>query len=527
MYQGYYGLSKDPFSITPDPQFLYFTPSHKEAFAAVTYGVAKRRGVIVITGEVGAGKTTILRAYLDQVKRDEVDCVYLLDPNLSFRDLLQMLLGELGHDAAERDSKWMLDWLQWSLVQRFRAKRNVALIIDEAHNMPVETLEQLHMLSSLETSKEKLLQIVLVGRPELDMTLDLHSLRQLKQRIAVRAVIQPLTREQSRGYLRHRIEKAGGSLDETFTPAAVKALIKYGKGIPRTLNIIAGNALIAGAGAQQRPVPARIVHRVAADLEGRRYRPWLKWALGAGVLVACSTAVVLALARPGIQHSERSREARLTAPAVPVGPPSPKAAPSLRNESAQGSGLGFRETGPTQTATPEFSSQATPSPAVAPPSPKEQATPAEKSENAVAPTASAKQATREKPAPVEEQAAPSESHVAAGPSPRISDQVTPSQETPVRENKASEEAAEQKPAKTPPARPAPEPDAGILATRVVKRGDCLTKLIKGVYGAATDELVQAVLRRNPQIKNPDVVVLGDTLIFPVIGKANLPQPSTR
>jgi general secretion pathway protein A len=478
MYLGYYGLSKEPFSITPDPEFLYLTPSHKEAFAAVTYGVAKRRGFIVITGEVGAGKTTILRAYLDQVKREEVECVYLFDPNLSFRDLLQMLLRELGHDAAERDSKWMLDWLQWSLAQRFRAKRNVALIIDEAQNMPVETLEQLRMLSNLETAKGRLLQIVLVGRPELDKTLDLHSLRQLKQRIAVRAVIQPLTREQSRGYLRHRIEKAGGSLDETFTPAAVKALIKYGKGIPRTLNIIARNALIAGAGAQRRPVPARIVHGVVADLEGRRYRPWLKWALGAGVLLACSTAVVLALVRPGIQHSERSREARLTAPAVPVSPPSPKA----------------------------------------------QATPAKKSENAVAPTASTEQAASEKPAPVEEQAAPSVPHVAAGPSPKISDQVTPSQETPLRENKASEEAAEQKPAKTPPAQPAPEPDADILTTRVVKRGDCLTKLIREVYGAATDELVQAVLRRNPRIKNPDVVVLGETLIFPVIDKAHLPRP---
>ena len=480
MYLGYYGLSKEPFSVTPGPEFLYLTPSHKEAFAAVTYGVAKRRGFIVITGEVGAGKTTILRACLDQVKREQVDCVYLFDPNLSFRDLLQMLLRELGHDAAERDSAWMLDWLHWSLAQRFRAKRNVALIIDDAQNMPVETIEQLRMLSNLETAKGKLLQIVLVGRPELDKALDLHSLRQLKQRIAVRAVIQPLTREQSRGYLRHRIEKAGGSLDETFTPAAVKALIKYGKGIPRTLNIIAGNALIAGAGTQQRPVSARIVHEAAANLEGRRYRPWLKWALGAGVLVACSTAVVLALARPGIQHPERSREARLTAPAVPVGPPSPK----------------------------------------------EQATPAEKPENADAPTASTEQAASEKPAPVEEQAAPSGPHVAAGPSPKISDQVTPSQETPLRENKASEEGAEQKPAKAPPARPAPEPDADILATRVVKRGDCLTRMIAEVYGAATDELVQAVLRRNPQIKNPDVVVLGDTLIFPVIDKPNLPQPST-
>ena len=519
MYLGYYGLSKEPFSVTPDPDFLYFTPSHKEAFAAITYGVAKRRGFIVITGEVGAGKTTILRACLDQVKRQEVDCLYLFDPNLSFRDLLQMLLRELGHDAAERDSAWMLDWLHWSLAQRFRAKRNVALIIDEAQNMPLETLEQLHMLSSLETSKEKLLQIVLVGRPELDKALDLHSLRQLKQRIAVRTVIQPLTREQSRGYLRHRIEKAGGSLDETFTPAAVKALIKYGKGIPRTLNIIAGNALIAGAGAQRRPVPARIVHGVVADHEGRRYRPWLKWAFGACVLTACSATVILGLVRHGAPLGP------LSVGPLSVGRPSPKAAPSLPNKPPQESGPGFGETSPTRSAAPEFSNQPTP---------------AEKSENAVAPTASTEQATSEKPAPVEEQAAPSEPHVAAGPSPKISDQVTPSQEMPLRENKASEEAAEQKPgrveipldllqqqaAKTPPAQPAPEPDADILATRVVKRGDCLTRLISEVYGAATDELVQAVLRRNPQIKNPDVVLLGYTLIFPVIDKPNLPHPST-
>ena len=507
MYLGYYGLAREPFNITPDPEFLYFSPSHKEALAAVTYGVAKRRGFIVITGEVGTGKTTILRAYLDRVNRQEVDCAYLFDPNLTFPQLLQVLLRELGHDAAERDAAWMIQWLHWSLVQRFRAERNVALIIDEAQNMPVETLEQLRMLSNLETAKEKLLQIVLVGQPELDRKLALDSLRQLKQRIAVRTAIQPLTREESRDYLRHRIEQAGGRLEEAFAPAAMNAIIKCGKGIPRTLNIIAGNALLAGFGSQQRPVPARIIREVVADLEGSRHRPLFKWALGACALLAFASGAFFGLTRLG--------------------------APEGVDVPAVSKGIAEKVTVPTVAIRPETPATSPSTPALSRPDHVEVAieAPAEKLEN---------RAAAEAPPPVEQQAPPSTFDTAVEPPPKIPEQADTLRKTLSTDKAGPRDANDGEPeprsllvpkvnsgtsgaAASEAYEPVPVTEGNVLTTRVVKPGDCLTKLIKDVYGTATDDIVEAVRRRNPQVTNPDIIVVGDTLVCPVIDRPDTTQ----
>lgn len=280
MYLDFYGLAVEPFNVTPDPDFLFLSPSHREAFASLVYGVENRKGFVALTGEVGTGKTTILRAYLKHLKHLHgcpIRPIYLFNPDVSFEQLLEILLHELHIEVENPISEWMLPWLHWALIQRYKQNKNVVLIVDEAQNMPVETLEKLRMLSNLETTKDKLLQIVLAGQPEFDRILDRHELRQLRQRIAVRITIQPLTPELSRSYIQHRLEQAGCESPEVFSPGAFKTILRCAKGIPRNLNTICSNALITAAGYRQKPVSARVVKEVIADLKGRTKRSSLRW----------------------------------------------------------------------------------------------------------------------------------------------------------------------------------------------------------------------------------------------------------
>jgi general secretion pathway protein A len=279
MYLDYYGLRKEPFHITPDPSFFYLSPSHREALAAIAYGIEQRKGFVLMTGEVGMGKTTVLRTYLEQVNRMFLDCIYVFDPNLTYTQLLQLLLHEMRFETGSRPAPWLLQWFRWLLIRRHRAGRNVAVIIDEAQNMPAETLEGLRMISNLETTTDKLLQIVLVGQPELEQKLALHSLRQLRQRITLRATLRPLSCDESVGYLRHRVREAGGEFSELFTGGAVKRIVRHARGIPRTLNIVSGNALVAGFGAQKRPVTSGLVREVIQDLRCRPQQAYLRTVL--------------------------------------------------------------------------------------------------------------------------------------------------------------------------------------------------------------------------------------------------------
>ena len=208
MYLSYYGFKKMPFHITPDPEFLYLTPSHKEALATIRYGVEAQKGFIVITGEVGTGKTTTLREFLLQSTDDTLEPIYVFDPYLSFEELLRSMLLDMGEEVEDTSPSRMLVQLQHRLIEEYEDGRDVVLLIDEAQNMPVETLEKLRVISNLETNDDKLIQIVLIGQPELDEKLNRHELRQLNQRVALRAKIHPLTRKQSAEYIRHRINCA-------------------------------------------------------------------------------------------------------------------------------------------------------------------------------------------------------------------------------------------------------------------------------------------------------------------------------
>jgi len=289
MYLRYYGLKRHPFHITPDPEFLFLSPSHKEAFAAMVYGIETRKGFITVTGEVGTGKTTVLRAGLEQLRSDKLGVVYFFNPEITFEDLLQNLLKELGQSSKGKKVSWMLDCLHWILINHYRRGCNIVLVIDEAQNMPTATLERLRVLSNLETSTQKLLQVVFVGQPEFDAKLRQHSLRQVAQRIAVRATLEPLGRSESEQYIRHRIACAGGYASRVFSAGAMNTAIKYGRGIPRRLNVLCDNALIAGYASHTKPISSQVIHQVAGDLYAKFSCRYLRWVIPAVGMLALST----------------------------------------------------------------------------------------------------------------------------------------------------------------------------------------------------------------------------------------------
>jgi general secretion pathway protein A len=271
MYANFYKLRKEPFNVTPDPTFLYLSSSHKEAIGSLLYGIKSRKGFIAILGEVGTGKTTIVRTYLNSINRGTIKLIYLFNPNLTFNALLRDLLAEFGVKPASDESNKMIAQLHRCLIDQYRKRRNVTLIIDEAQNMPLPTLESLRMLSNLETTREKLLQIVLVGQPELEDMLARHELRQLRNRIALLAKIHPLSEKESLDYIQSRVDKVSlKKNNRLFTNEALRLIVKRAQGIPRTINILCDNALVTGYGYQASVITADIVKEIIADREGRR-----------------------------------------------------------------------------------------------------------------------------------------------------------------------------------------------------------------------------------------------------------------
>jgi general secretion pathway protein A len=271
MYLDFFDLQREPFQVTPDPAFFYLFPSHREALAAILYGVEQRKGFVAIIGEVGVGKTTILRAFLDRLDRDRTKVIYLLNADVAFGDLLRSLLQEFGIVPEAETTFAMENQLHRFLIEQFRQDRNVALIIDEAQNMPVQTMEGLRVLSNLETTTDKLLQIVFCGQPELEQKLAQPELRQLKQRIAVQARVAPLTPAESVCYIQHRLSTAGVAGTAVFDKGAIDQIVAAAQGIPRVINILCDNALATALGYQERRVTRRIAKEIVRDHEGKLY----------------------------------------------------------------------------------------------------------------------------------------------------------------------------------------------------------------------------------------------------------------
>jgi general secretion pathway protein A len=292
MYEAFYGLKKRPFHITPDPEFLYLSPSHKEALAAIIYGIEEKKGFVTIIGAVGVGKTTVLRSYLERVEKKHTRIVYIFNSKLTFEELLRMIYQELGLIPRTNDIPSMINGLYDMLIEEYKQGNTVVLVVDEAQNMPVDTLESLRMISNLETSKDKLLQIVLLGQPEFEEQLNTHRLRQLKQRLAVRSTILPLTRGESFDYVKSRLSKAGADSRSVFTPAALKPIVKTASGVPRVLNVLCDNALITGFGHGKKQVTRKITQEIIRDFHGKS-RPAVfgRWVVAAVVTVVIALGI--------------------------------------------------------------------------------------------------------------------------------------------------------------------------------------------------------------------------------------------
>lgn len=269
LYNDYYGFKESPFNITPDPRFLFFSERHREAFSHLLFGIQQRKGFIQITGEVGSGKTTLCRALLEKLG-DTYKTALILNPCLSADQLLQAILKEFGIEIRKgrRDRVSMLETLNDFLLQQVVEGFEVVLIIDEAQDMSFELLEQVRLLSNLETDDRKLLQIVLIGQPELRDKINDKRLRQLRQRITVRYHLTPLSRREMDAYIRHRIHVCGGNGQPTFSTWATRKIYGYTKGIPRLVNAVCDKALLCGFVAGVERLNHRHIRRAIAALEG-------------------------------------------------------------------------------------------------------------------------------------------------------------------------------------------------------------------------------------------------------------------
>jgi general secretion pathway protein A len=275
MYRAFFGIAEPPFAITPDPRYLYLGTRHAEALAHLVYGVSEAGGFIQLTGEVGTGKTTTVRSLLARAPQG-VEIALILNPRLTPLELLQALTEELGIDcAAGSGVKPLVDALNVYLLEAHSAGRRVVLIIDEAQALSAETLEQVRLLTNLETESRKLLQIILIGQPELRELLGRSDLRQLAQRITARYHLEPLDRDDTAAYIRHRLRVAG-AVHELFRPSALRELHRLSGGVPRLVNVLCDRALLAAYGNDRHEVTAPLVRQAAAEVFGRAVTPaWL------------------------------------------------------------------------------------------------------------------------------------------------------------------------------------------------------------------------------------------------------------
>lgn len=267
MYLEYYGLSEPPFNITPNPRFLFYSAKHREAFNHLLYGIRERKGFVQLTGEVGAGKTTLCRALLDQLGQN-FSTALILNPALDPDQLIKSIATEFGLDVRGIDRLECISIINFFLLEQMAQGRETVLIIDEAQNLTNDLLEQVRLLSNLETDDRKLLQIVLMGQPELRDRLNHHNLRQLRQRITVRYHLRSLKLNEIAQYIEHRLHVSGGKGNPTFTKPALWRMHRYTQGVPRLINALADKCLLAGFVHAQNKINFRMVGRAIRELEG-------------------------------------------------------------------------------------------------------------------------------------------------------------------------------------------------------------------------------------------------------------------
>lgn len=268
MYKKFFGLTRNPFELSPDPYFLFATARHDEALASILHGVLRHKGFIVVTGEVGTGKTLLVSCLLEHLRREKIASANIFNPCLSPLEFLRHIVVDLGIKTAGQDKGYLLLELNNYLIARYQKSTTTVLIVDEAQHLELELLEEIRLLTNLETPQQKLLQIVLVGQPELDLKVDSPDLRQLKQRIALRCQLEPLQEDETQGYILQRLQRAGANSHATtmFPKETIARVYRYSKGIPRLINTVCENALIAAYAAEAQAVRPEVVDEVAKDL---------------------------------------------------------------------------------------------------------------------------------------------------------------------------------------------------------------------------------------------------------------------
>ena len=325
MYEEYYGFTEKPFSLTPDPKFLYKSESHANAFDLLQYAVRRREGFVVVTGDIGTGKTTLCRALLEQIDRNTFTAL-VLNPFLSEDDLLKLILQDFGvvsRDDVKRgrltnvSKQELIEALYDFLLSLLPLRAGAVLIIDEAQNLPMPVLEQIRILSNLETDKEKLLQVMLVGQLNLNPLLKAPQMRQLDQRVSIRYQLRPLSRDEVAAYVSHRLTVAGGSAAVTFQPKALDMVHSRTQGIPRLINLICDRSLLAAFSGRTNRVTAEMVYQAAESLELLEDRPsrfgWFRRRasvvmMAAGASVSLGVAGTMAV--PALRASSGSADVR-------------------------------------------------------------------------------------------------------------------------------------------------------------------------------------------------------------------------
>ncbi len=267
MYKSFFGLKENPFNVNPDPRYLFHTKEIEEALSALMYGVQNRKGFITLTGEVGTGKTTLINRLVDWLHQRRVRTAFLFNSRMNTNQLFDFILADFGITCESSTKSQQLTRLNQWLLERYRAGETTVLIVDEAQNLTYAVLEEIRLLTNLETSTEKLLQIVLSGQQELEDKLKLPQLRQLRQRIMLRCKTVPLTKEQTHDYIAERLRIAGASGELIFSPKTVETIHVYSMGIPRVVNLLCEHALINAYVEQQRPISPKIVEDVAHEFQ--------------------------------------------------------------------------------------------------------------------------------------------------------------------------------------------------------------------------------------------------------------------
>lgn len=271
VFQQFFGLREDPFRVNPDPRYLFLTPGTREALAGLAYGIQSRSGIILLTGEVGTGKTTLLQKLLGGLHQSRTATAFVFHTRLGAAGLFHCMMADFGIPAEPCSKSETVIRLNRWLLDKHRAGQSAVLIVDEAQNLREGVLEEIRLLTNLETATEKLLQIVLAGQPELEQKLKCAALRQLRQRITIRCRTLPLTREETRGYIAMRLSIAGAEGEPAFSAEAVDAVHAFSRGVPRVINVLCQHSLIHAFSERMRPVAAAVVEEVARDFDLERY----------------------------------------------------------------------------------------------------------------------------------------------------------------------------------------------------------------------------------------------------------------